>query len=247
MKTGNILSKYYSYSIIWANKIIANIKGYSIDKAYEISPVFASMVQAQLDDYQKQLDRLKHTAMVFGVFDECKSMFDNFYKTCKEDIIQLIVHPKAPDLRDVIVKNTQDEEASAYAKLWDDKMAYVMEQIGKISLEKTRWLPSTYANIFKEQHQIINDLMTYVGNWNQEVIDIYTQQSKIYTRIENLGTINTESDLIEYNRDLTENFGLEKKLFFKLDDVYAEMLPYVTAYHKNMELLDKIREDLLND
>ena len=234
MKTENILSKYYTYSIIWANKIIANIEGYSIDKAYEISPVFAKMVQAQLDDYQKQLDRLKYTATTFGVFDECKSMFDKFYETCKKDIQQLIINPKTLE----ILNLRTYEEVLIYAKLWDDKFAYVMQQIGNISLEKTKWLPSTYANIFKEQHEIINRLLENIRNWNQESIDIYTRQAKIYTEMKKSDY--TESDIIE-EWYLSEKDGSG---FYERE---YERWTYVQAYKSNMELLENIRKDLLDD
>lgn len=52
-------------------------------------------------------------------------------------------------------------------------MAYVMKQIGEISLEKTKWLPTQYANIFKQQHQIVTDLVDNIGVYNKLLYEYY--------------------------------------------------------------------------
>lgn len=157
------------------------------------------MVEKQLEDYQRQLDRLKYMAGMFGVFDQCKSMFDNFYKSNKEDIIYLLNNDKLiEDIVEIDVYDAYDtpEAAQVFAfnKLWDEKMAHVMKEIGNISLEKTRWLPSQYANIFKEQHQIVSDLVENISVYNQLRYDKHTKHMELDYRI----SISSDSDTIDY-------------------------------------------------
>ena len=254
MKTGNQIFKYYTYSIIWANKIIAEVKGYSIDKAYAISPLFGSMVEKQLDNYQRQLDRLRYTASVFGVFDECKSMFDKFYEVTRKDIDYLLNNPK--DMLSLVQYDfyfsgcDSDEldsamrQAFAFNKMWDRKMAYVMEQIGNISLEKTKWLPAQYANIFKEQHQIINDLVSNIGVYNKLLYDYH------WDKLTNEDLARHTSEIGEY--EASNYYGSEvenvKNWFKEQDEQYVEVqLQNITTYKANMVRLEQIREDLLND
>ena len=253
MKTGNQIFKYYTYSIIWANKIIAGVKGYSIDKAYQIEAVFGSMVERQLDDYQKQLDRLRYTASVFGVFDECKSMFDDFYETNKKDINYLLKNDKDMET-EVYIQEYWDghspltkemRQAIAFNAMWDKKMAYVMEQIGNISLEKTKWLPAQYANIFKEQHKIVSDLVENIGVYNKLRYDYECEafETDITSRdvANEYGEI--EADYF-YQSSMTQ---LNEWVNKEIDKYLETQRENITAYHNNMQLLNKIREDLLND
>ena len=75
MRTGKQVSKHYQiiykYAPIWTFKILKGLRGYSIERAYDIDPVFGQLVERgvrllQIED--ETLAALARTSTVFGAF-----------------------------------------------------------------------------------------------------------------------------------------------------------------------------------
>ena len=116
-----------------------------------------------------------------------------------------------------------------------------MQQIGKISLEKIKWLPSTYANIFKEQHQIVTDLIENMGSFNEMRYEHYLEDLQREMEADTYGLDTGLEYYLAESESSTRDFRIAVNRYYKEQDLY------IATYHKNMQLLDKIREDLLND
>ena len=83
MRTGKF--HYLKYVTIWAVNIIAKTKGYSIERAYEINPLFGSLVESKIKYYEQHLKYVMQVAMSFQVFDDMLEEYGNFQKQLNED------------------------------------------------------------------------------------------------------------------------------------------------------------------
>lgn len=83
MRTGKY--QYLKYVTIWAVNIIANVKGYSLERAYEINPLFGQLVESKIKYYEQQLEYVKRVAMSFQVYDDMLVEYGNFQKQLNED------------------------------------------------------------------------------------------------------------------------------------------------------------------
>ena len=83
MRTGKF--HYLKYVTIWAVNIIAKTKGYSIERAYEINPLFGSLVESKIKYYEQHLKYAMQVAMSFQVFDDMLEEYGNFQKQLNED------------------------------------------------------------------------------------------------------------------------------------------------------------------
>ena len=83
MRTGKY--HYLKYVTIWAVNIIAKTKGYSIERAYEINPLFGSLVESKIKYYEQHLKYVMQVAMSFQVFDDMLEEYGNFQKQLNED------------------------------------------------------------------------------------------------------------------------------------------------------------------
>lgn len=83
MRTGKY--HYLKYVTIWAVNIIAKTKGYSIERAYEINPLFGSLVESKIKYYEQYLKYAMQVAMSFQVFDDMLEEYGNFQKQLNED------------------------------------------------------------------------------------------------------------------------------------------------------------------
>lgn len=83
MRTGKY--QYLKYVTIWAVNIIANVKGYSLEKAYEIDKVFGSLVESKIKYYEQQLEYVMQVSMSFQVYDDMLEEYGNFQKQLNED------------------------------------------------------------------------------------------------------------------------------------------------------------------
>lgn len=251
MKTGK---QYYLnfkiYAIIWANKIIAGVKGYSIDKAHEISPLFASMVQEQIDSYQKQVERLKYVAVVFSVFSELRDMFNDFYDLVKNDVNFLLnnnreTHGEVEFEAHFVGEPEEDlpprmREALKFNSIWDDKFKYIMNKIGELSLAKINRLPSKYANLFKEQKQIVSYLVESIGNYNNMLLEAEWREMHLFEQ--DLNTYESMTSTADEYAALGEWVKDNTARYQEIQDENINM------YHRNMIYLNNVkRSDFLDD
>lgn len=235
MRIGKHSFNYVAYSVIWANKIISNVKGYSLDKARQISPMFASMVERQIKSYEKQINKMRRIAVMFYVFDECKNEIDNIYNITKNDINFLLNNDRKANAEVTYEIHYSGEdipkelnEALQFNKIWDDRFKEVMTKIANISFKKLSILPQKYQSILKEQQILINDLVNNVGVYNQMIL-------------------NVEWTKAEYNlNDLPMNEIMEE--VSKQVKEYEKVQDYnIDKYHQNMITIELIRKEILND
>lgn len=235
MRTGKQHINYIAYAVIWANKILVGVRGYSLDKARQISPMFASMVERQIKSYEEQINKMRRISVMFYVFDECKNEIDNIYNITRNDINFLLNNNRKQTAEvafelhyvgDDIPKELN--EALKFNKLWDDRFKEVMTKIGSISLSKLSILPKRYQSIFKQQKQIMTDLVNNISTYNQMILDVeYTIEEY------NLNDMPID-EINEYVKEDIKNYA-------KVQNENIE------NYHKNMQTIELLRKEILND
>lgn len=235
MRIGKHSFNYVAYSVIWANKIISNVKGYSLDKARQISSMFASMVERQIKSYEEQINKMRRISVMFYVFDECKNEIDNIYNITRNDINFLLNNDRKANAEVTYEIHYSGEdipkelnEALQFNKIWDDRFKEVMTKIANISFKKLSILPQKYQSILKEQQILINDLVNNVGVYNQMILDVEWTKAEY-----NLNDIPMNEIMEEISKKVKE---YEKVQNYNID-----------KYHQNMITIELIRKEILND
>ena len=86
MRTGKHQFNYRAYAVEWAVKILANVKGYTLDKAYSIDRVFGAMVEDQVNAYKREYERVQRFAVVCGVYDKMIGDFKGFENNLRDSL-----------------------------------------------------------------------------------------------------------------------------------------------------------------
>lgn len=93
MRTGRHQFNYLPYVTTWAMNIMAQVKGYTLDKAYLIDRAFGVLVERNVNMYKEQLENVKRFSIMCGVYQEMKNSFRDFYKNLKRQLDILDENP----------------------------------------------------------------------------------------------------------------------------------------------------------
>ena len=156
MKTGNILSKYKKYSLIWAMKILNNEEGYSLIKAREIDPFFAELVEARIQ-LLKQFEQAKEnikTTWAYALVIADKWLVEESKKLAE---MTIGVDAYAKNLKsDIKVRSWQAEQAEQVEVLMN-KVTDLSEQADKVAtIEATREMIKLADDMDLTQEQVLN-------------------------------------------------------------------------------------------
>lgn len=238
MRTGKHQFNYQAYAIKWAINIMANEKGYSVNRAYQIDRVFGNLVERWLDYYQTQLAYIKRFSEIKGAYNGAIRDFDNFSNELREVIIRY--HANPPDYNKYAVTYNKYlgsfgaalsayRNSEALAPVYEmtaitDTMKELINKIENISVANLVILPKELQKDMQEVHKmgikIANDILfNHLG-----IIGIVNN---------NLSIDNDE--LMKLTKEYTDSFAYYIGYSFN---------EYVDAYNA---LQDKYRGYLMND
>lgn len=86
MRTGKHQFNYVAYSVEWAVKILANVNGYTLEKAYSIDRVFGLMVEQRINLYKQEIEMAKNFSVMCGVYGEMYNEYQDFGKYLSEEV-----------------------------------------------------------------------------------------------------------------------------------------------------------------
>lgn len=102
MRTGKHQSKNYAfYAIKWAVNIMANINGYSVNRAYQIDRVFGTLVEQYVNYYKEQLEYVKRFSAISGAYSAMINDFNNFSDELRKNLEWFENNP--PDYRAIAI------------------------------------------------------------------------------------------------------------------------------------------------
>lgn len=100
MRTGKQVFNYYKYALIWADRIVHNYSGYSLEKAYQIDSQFGALVESALSVLKRQKSMVNKVVRLAAYF------YDTFMTRLSQEEAKIIAQTK--QLTDYVDNLTAD-------------------------------------------------------------------------------------------------------------------------------------------
>lgn len=256
MKTGKQVFKYYTYSIIWANKIIAEVKGYSIDKAYAISPLFGSMVEKQIKIYEEQFQQVRNFAVMCGAYNLMFNDFADFHRYLKADIEYFSEHKINVETQQMMRYYKELKSKINLSRFEKFDLSQIERDLNDPNIQELILLNQNIANrigsLANKCVSITLDKLSYLpSNLRGGFEELKALGETIVKQVMYNTTTAAEDDynlayyLIPSDAEEASALG---KYYQDVSDARNDALNQnMEDFSRQLQLLNKIREDLLND
>ena len=252
MRTGKQVFNYRAYAVEWAVKILANVKGYTLEKAYSIDRVFGAMVEDQVNAYKREYERVQRFAVVCGAYNvlekEMKSIAQDilneiaYFSKNKYDwyteyehstLIPMTIFDfggnkyQSQETKEYERYVNEHKEALAYNSMFDKRMKSFVKRSVNIQFSTLDKLPKEFTPIANEGKALTIAVANNIVKRKDYTYDIFMQE----------WNMSSSSDEEQLNKDIKE----EQEAFDKAMD------SLVYQYSNNMTKLFKLKGRLLDE
>ena len=178
MRTGKHQFNYRAYAVEWAVKILANVKGYTLEKAYSIDRVFGVMVEERINLYKQEIELAKKFSVMCGVYGEMYNEYQDFGKYLSEEV-EFFNNNNYKWFAEIAKQMVEagewneedgDKEALAFNEMITNRISNLFVKSGNLSLSRINQMPKSLANNFTTMKNLALDSSNKIRTYNMETL-----------------------------------------------------------------------------